>query len=261
MKRIMTLALVAAALLCGCKSEKKINSYSDIYSEKPTTVFLAPIYDRTERRVEKYPQDVEYNNALNTAAAFLYQTMPNPLLKRGYYVIGPVASKQIAASESRSNKQLRNGDLSDFNKKYGIDAMMMVTIHRWTESNGKWIVYLEYQLRSTKTNSDLMHTWVLATKEVPLNMKSDPIVMKTDKAYADSYKMDNQTAQRCFLVERVNDYILRDLPISVSLRQFEDDLYRTSNPTYLRYVWNEDGHAEVSPCPIEEYEQGCFLSE
>lgn len=247
-------------LLCGCKSEKKISYYGDIYSEKPTTLYLSPINDRTERRVEKYPQDAEYNNALNTAAAFMYQTMPNPLIRKGYYVIGPVATKQIAADNPRTAKQLRNADLSDFNKKYGIDAMLMVTIHKWKEENGKWIVYLEYQLRSTKSNSDLMHTWVLATKEVPKNMKGDPIVMRSDKAYAEQYKMDNQTAQRCFLVERVNDYILRDLPISATQRQFENDQYRPSNASYLKYTWSENGNAVVEKCSLEEFEQGCFIN-
>ncbi len=257
--RILTLSFAALTLLGGCKSEKKINLYSDIYSEKPTIIYVAPINDRMERKVEKYPSDIAYNNELNTSTAYLYQTMARPMLKRGYYVLAPVASRQIAATENSTPKQLRNGSLAAYKQNYGIDAVLLVTIHRWTEENGKWIVFLEYQMRSTKSNVDLMHTWVMATKQVPVNMKSDPIVMQGDKAFAKRFAMDNGTAQRSFLVEKVNEYVLRDLPISNTQRQFEEDRYRAANRTYINYTWTEDGGADVQPISAEEFEQKCFI--
>ena len=72
MKKLMTLSLLAAILLTGCKSEKKINSYSDIYSERPITIYIAPVIDKAERKVEKYPTDIAYNNEINTAKACKY---------------------------------------------------------------------------------------------------------------------------------------------------------------------------------------------
>ncbi|MBQ7063134.1 MAG: hypothetical protein IJM88_07590 [Bacteroidales bacterium] len=260
MRQRLHIVLLAALVLsaAGCKSEKKIESYSDIYSEKPTTIYLAPINDKAERRVEKYPTDVAYNNELNSAKAYLYQTLSRPLLRKGYYVIGAVTSAEIASQTNLSAKQLRNGDLSVYQKDYGIDAVLVVTIHRWTDGNGTKTALMEYVLRSTKTNHELMHTWVMATKEVSKNLKNDPISLKNDKKFMKRFDMDNGSAQRCFLVEKVNDYVLRNLPTSSSRRQFKGDQYELSNPTYIKYSWI-DGGADVQPCSVEEYESAAFL--
>ena len=57
----------------------------------------------------------------------------------------------------------------------------------------------------------------------------------------------------------MNEYVLRDLPISNTQRQFEDDLYRSANRTYINYTWTEDGGADVKPISAEEFEQKCFI--
>jgi hypothetical protein len=258
MKQSVITVVLLALLLGACKSEKKINSYEDIYSERPTVIYLAPINDKAERRVEKYPTDIAYNNEINTAKAYLYQTLAAPLVKNGYYVIGPVASNQIAETVALTPKELRNGDLSVFRNDYGIDAVLMVTLHKWKDENGKKTAFLEYQLRSTKTNVDLLHTWVMAVKQVSTNLKGDPITLNNDTRFAKRFGMDNGTAQRSFLVEKVNDYILRDLPTSSLRRQFEKDQYQNANPTYIKYVWL-DGGADVQNCTAEEYESNAFL--
>lgn len=244
--------------MVACKSEKKVNTYSGIYNERPTTIYIAPINDKSERKVEKYPSDKDYNNELNSAKAYLYQTMSAPLVTKGYYVIGPVASSEIAEATGLTHKQLRHDDLKALNSEYGIDAVLIVTLHRWKDENGKKIAFLEYQLRSTKSNVDMMHSWVMATKQVSTNLKGDPIKLKNDTRFAKRFDMDNGTAQRCFLVEKVNDYVLRNLPTSSQRRQFEKDLYRTANPQYINYLWI-DGGAEVEECTEEEYESKAFL--
>lgn len=258
MKRILTISLLAVTLLASCKSEKKINSYSDIYSERPAIIYIAPINDKAERKVEKYPTDIAYNNEINTAKAYLFQTAITPLLNLGYNVIGPAASQQIAKATNMTPKQLRNSDLSTFNKDYGVDAVLIITLHKWKDENGKKTAYLEYQLRSTKTNIDLAHTWVMAVKQVSTNLKGDPITLSNDTKFAKRFDFDNGTAQRCYLVEKVNDYVLRDLPMSKLVRQFEKDKYRSANPNYVKYVWI-DGGADVEPCSAEEYETNAFL--
>lgn len=259
MKRLtFIISLLATVLLGACKSEKKINSYSDIYAERPTVIYIAPINDKAERKVEKYPTDIEYNNEINTAKAYLFQTIYEPLQNIGYYVIGPAASQQIAENNEMTPKQLRNGDIKVYNKNYGIDAVLVVTLHKWKDDNNKKIAYLEYQLRSTKTNIDLLHTWVMAVKQVPTNLKGDPIKMSNDTKFANRFGFDNGTAQRCFLVEMVNDYVLRNLPTSSLRRQFEKDLYKSANPNYIKFTWL-DGGADVKECSAEEYESNAFL--
>lgn len=258
MKLRYFIIIFAVIILGACKSEKKINTYGDIYSERPVTVYIAPINDKAQRKVEKYPSDAEYNNELNSAKAYLYQTMPNALLKKGYYVIGPVASAEIAESLAMTPKQLRNNDLKSLATDYGVDAVLVTTLHNWKDENGKKTAFLEYQLRSTKSNVDLMHIWVMATKQVSTNLKGDPIKLKNDTRFAKALEVDNGTAQRCFLVEKVNDYVLRNLPTSSQRRQFEKDIYRTSNPQYFKYIWL-DGGAVVEECSEEEYESQAFL--
>lgn len=259
MKRLIWVMAAALTLVAGCKSEKKINSYKDIYSEQPTTIMVAPVFDKAERKVEKYPTDVAYNNELTTSTAYMQMTLSRPLVRKGYYVIEAATAGEVMAQSGYSQKELRVGNLSELQSKCGIDAVLVVTLHRWREENGKWIAMLEYQLRSTKTNHDLMHTWVMAIKAVPTNLKGDPIVMKRDKSFAKQWGFDNGTAQRAFLVEKANDYVLRDLPTSSTLRQFEKDIYRNANPTYIKYLWSEDGGADVQSCSVEEYEEKAFL--
>lgn len=261
MKKIFNIIATALILFTflGCHSEKKATYYNEIYSEKPITIYIAPVNDKTERKAEKYPKDVAYNNEVNTAAKYCYQTMAAPLMNHGYYVIGPVASNQISTIAPCSPKQLCSGDIKQYYINYGIDAVLVTTLYKWVDKNGKWTLYMEYLLRSTKTNTELMHKWVMATKEVPTNLKGDPIEMQQDKSFAKTMGFDNGTAQRAFLVEKVNDYVLRNIPLSASLRQFEDDLYKVANATYVKYTWSEEGKADVEPCSLEEYEQGCFL--
>lgn len=257
---ILFIALLCTLFTVSCNSEKKVSYYSDIYAEKPTTLYIAPIIDNAARHIEKYPKDVAYNVEVNTAAKYLYQTMATPLINHGYYVIGPVASEQIALRDQRTAKQWRNGTLKSYNIQYGIDAVLIVTIHRWVEGNGTWTAFLEYHLRSAKSNVELMHKWVMATKEVPTDLKGDPRPLKTDKMFAAQMGCDNGTAQRCWLVEKVNDYVLRNLPISATQRQFENDLYKDAHATYIKYTWSENGNAAIENCTQEEYEQGCFLN-
>lgn len=262
MKKLFPSIIMFAAgamLLAGCKSEEKAVSYESVYQEKPVIIYCAPTFDNCERRSEKYPTDVVYNNEINSANKFFYETMSSPLIKHGYYVIGPVASEQIAASETRTQKQLFYGDVKNYSTLYGIDAVIFTTIHRWREENGKWIVYIEYLMRSTKTNTDMMHKWVKAVKAVPLNLKKDPVIMKEDKEYAEAMEFDNGTAQRCYLVEKVNDYILRNIPISSTRRQFESDMHKPANNTYIQYTWTEQGNADVQNITLEEFEQEAFL--
>lgn len=259
MKRITLLLLACAALLSGCKSEKKVSYYSDIFNEKPVNIYIAPVDDQTERRTVKYPKDAEWNNELNTAAKHLYQTMAAPLVNHGYYVPGPVACQEIGNVLGLTPKQMRNAGLNELASRWGIDAVINTTIIKWAEENGKWIVYLEYQMRSTKTNTDLMHKWVKAVKEVPTNLKGDPVILQQDKAYAKRMNFDNGTAQRCFLVEMVNDYVMRNVPISSTRRQFEDDLYKRSTDTYILFTWTEEGKADVQSIGIEQFEQEAFI--
>ena len=146
---ILLLVLAAAS----CKSEKRLSYYNDLYREQPATIYIAPLADMSMRRVVRTTEDSLFNQSLNTAAQQLYLTAADPLVYRGYYVPGPLASAQIAATEHRSGKQLRNEDISDYHSLLGIDAVLFITLKEWRQTANSWSVEVEYALRSTETTS------------------------------------------------------------------------------------------------------------
>lgn len=263
MKRIASCltAVVLLVLMAGCDAEQKVNYYNDIYAERPVTMYIAPVQDNAPRRIEKYPKDKKYNNELNTAKGYMYETLATPMANQGYYVIGPLASEQIAKTETRSFKEFKRGNIRSYSTKYGIDAILYTIIHKWDRQNEKWTVYIEYILRSTKSGNELMHTWVKATKQVPTNFKGDPIMMQRDIDFAKSLDVDNETAQRCYLIQRINDYVMRDIPISSTQRQYEEDMFLSVNPAYFSFVLTDGGNYAVEPMSMEAFEQGCFLED
>lgn len=252
------MVILAATVLSSCKSERKLTYYSDIYAEKPTTIYVAPINDRAARKPDKYEKDKAYNAEVNAASSYFLKTISQPLISQGYYVIGPLAAAQIAKNETRTYRQLVKTDLNSYSADYGVDAILFTTIHRWKEGNGTWTVYIEYVLRSTKTYAELMHTWVEATKVIFTDMKKDPVPMRADRLFAKRLDISVGAAERCILVNSVNNVVLKDLPISSSRRQFETDQHLGSNSAYLRVTYNETGEIESEPMSMEAFEDACF---
>lgn len=247
--------------MVACQGPKKAVSYNDLYSEKPITIYVAPVDDNAKRRDVKYPGDAKYNNEIDLAAKYMFQTAQKPIANLGYYVIGPTASMQIASDETRPNDKMITGDLKKYKKDYGIDAILFPSIHKWAQNKEEWIVYAEYVLVSTTTNSELMHVWVKGTKLVPTNFKGVPLTMKFDTDFADDMDLSNASAQRCFLVGQMNDYVLRNLPTSSDRRQFEEDRYFKAHPSYMAYYFSEDGTIEIQKISMEQYEQECFVND
>ena len=247
-------------LLAGCQSTQKLVYYDDLYKEKPITIYIVPVEDLAKRQYEKTQLNKDHNRELDVATQYCYQTLSDPLLRRGYYVMGPVASMVLASqSDSIDYKGLRQGSLNSYQADYGVDAILLVTIHRWVERNGEWDVYLEYRMRSTKTNSDMMHRWVKASKVLPTNLKGVAIPLRQDRKFAKSMGMDTGTSQRCILLERVNEYVLHNLPLSSTFRMSEKDMYRAASDTYSQFIWDENGQADVQPISMEQYESEAFL--
>ena len=69
----LTVSAVALAL-CGCKGEKKMVQYGEIYREKPTVIYIAPIEDKAEHRAVRVMDDSVHNASLNIATQHLYLT-------------------------------------------------------------------------------------------------------------------------------------------------------------------------------------------
>ena len=127
MKNSYWLFLLPLVLLTGCKGQKKLTQYSELYQENPAVIYIAPLNDRSERHPMRTADDSVYNASLNVATKQLYLTASDPLVHNGYYVLGPLASAQLAATESRTGNQLRTENIQDYHTNLGIDAILFIT--------------------------------------------------------------------------------------------------------------------------------------
>ena len=244
--RHLIFALLLAAALPACKGEKKLAQYSDIYRERPATVYVAPLADMSLRRAVRSTEDSLFHLSLNIAAHQLFLTASDPLVNNGYYVPGPLASAQIAATEHRSGKQLRNENINDYHSDLGIDAVLFITLLGWNQTSNSWTAEVEYVLRSTTSNSELLHVQVKATKTLPTDFKGNPIPLVEDKAFADRYGCDLETAQRCRLLETLNMYVLKDLPAGRRAREHRAERYIKSHPEHFTLKIHPDGSVEMA---------------
>ena len=243
MRRLYLLALLPL-LIVGCKSEKKLSRYNELYQQEPSVVYVAPLNDVSMRRAVRETEDSIYNASLNIASRQLYLTATDPLTSHGYYVLGPLASAQIAATETRTGKQLRNDNITDLHTNLGIDAVLFIDLLNWSNTNNSWSVEVEYVLRSTHNGMEMLHVHVNATKILPTDFKGNPKPLKADIDFAEQYGCDLETAQRCRLVEILNKYVLKDLPSGKRARHQEAEQYAKPHPEYFNLRIHRDGSVE-----------------
>lgn len=247
MKRLTWIVMLAALLLAGCKGEKKMVQYSEVYRDRPATIYIAPINDRAMRQAVRTLEDSAYNASVNIATQHLYLTAASPLIYKGYYVLGPLASAQLAATEKRTLKQLQNENINDYYTELGIDAVLFITVKQWRNTHNSWTAEVEYTLRSAENGGEIMHTVVTATKSVGTDFRGNPIPLKEDLAFSERYGCDVVTAQRCRLMERLNEYVLSDLPAGRRTRGSKVEPYVKTHAEYFNLYFNPDGSVMVVP--------------
>lgn len=245
MKSRMIVAALALVALTACSGQKRLEQYKDVYSERPAVIYVAPVDDRTPHKAVRETKDSVYNASISIAAKQLYLTAADPLTDMGYYVLGPLASAQIAATETRTGKQLRNESISDYGTELGIDAILFIDLISWKQTSNSWTAEIEYTLRSTHTGSELMHTRVNSTKYLHTDHRGNPKPLSDDLRFEERYGCDLETAQRCRLVEITNQYVLRDLPSGERARSYDAERYVQSHPEFFYLRIQRDGTVEL----------------
>lgn len=245
MKRYLLMALAFALTFASCDGEKKLTQYTEIYQEAPSMIYIAPINDLSLRRAVRSTEDSVFNASLNNAARYMYLTAGKQLTFLGYNVPGPLASAQFAATEIRTGRQLRNDNINDLHTDFGIDAVLFIDILGWKQTSCSWSVEVEYMLRSTHSNSELLHAHVTATKMLHTDNKGVPMPLKEDLELQESADLDVETAQRCRLVEILNNYVLKDLPAGYRARQRNGERYDKPHPEYFSLRIHRDGSVEM----------------
>ena len=244
MKKSVFILVMLPLLMVGCKGEKKLARYNEMYQQEPSVIYVAPLNDLSMRRAVRETEDSIYNVSLNIASRQLYLTATDPLTSHGYYVLGPLASAQLAATETRTGRQLRNESINDLYTDLGIDAVLFIDLLNWSHTYNSWSVEAEYVLRSTTTGMELLHVHVNATKILPTDYKGNPKPLKDDLEFAKQYGCDLETAQRCRLVEIMNKYVLKDLPGGKRARKHEAEQYAKPHPEYFNLRIHRDGSVE-----------------
>ena len=259
MNLIRLLPLLALLLVVGCKAEKKVTTYDDLYREKPVSILIAPVQDNARRANVKTSQDEVVNEELGAAACYMRQTLSAPLAAQGYYTAAPLAADVVIEKTGWDYRQLMNGDINSLYKTYGFDAVLLVAIHKWQEPEvNEIVVYAEYTLRSTKSGTELMHTWVRGNKLQPVDVKGDPVELSTDEEFMTLNAMDSRLAHRCILLQQMSDFALRNIPTSVSRWHFQHDRYIPSNPVFYSFTINPDGSIERSSYSEDAFGNECF---
>lgn len=262
MKRPFLYSLVIIAILMGlsaCKSERNIATYEDLYKEQPVSILLVPVQDNAKRVLPKTSQDEVLNDELTATAHYMRQTLTVPLVSQGYYTIAPLASDIIVQQIGKTFRQLSLESLTDLHSLYGIDAVLLVSIHKWKQPEvNEIVVFAEYTLRSTKSGLELMHTWVRGNKIQPVDAKGEPVELTTDIDFMQQNKVDSRLAHRCLLLQQMSDFVLRSLPTSVSRWHFKHDRFIPSNPAYYNLTINPDGSIERSTYSEDAFGNECF---
>lgn len=250
---------LAMLLIVSCSSEKKVASYEVLYKESPATILVGPIQDSAKRADVKTKQDEVFNAELADAATFMQQTLADPLLFQGYYVLPPLVSDVIIDKAQANYKSLSQGDIAFLASQYGVDAVLLVAIHKWQEPEvNEVVVYAEYTLRSTKTGQELAHTWVRGEKIQPVDTYGEPVNLQSDDDFIKSSGLPNRLAHRCILLQQMSDFVLRSLPTSVNRWNFKHDQYIPSNPSYYSFVINPDGSLERKEYTEDALGNECF---
>lgn len=247
MKRPLILLATILLLSSSCKSEKRIATYEELYKEQPFVIMMAPTQDNAQRPLPKTTQDQVLNDELSIAAQFVRQTIDKPLVDQGYYPLAPLATDILIDTIKMDYQQLSNGDIRNLASSYGIDAVLLIAIHKWQEPEvNEVVVYAEYTLRSTKTGTELMHTWVRGSKMQPLDAKGIPAELSTDIEFINRTGFNSRLAHRCLLLEAMSDFVLRSLPTSASRWYFQHDQYVSANPSFYSFSIFPDGSIERS---------------
>lgn len=243
--KIILYLILPLLLLTGCKGERRVAKYNELYKERPATVYVVPLNDLSRHRAVRETADSIYNASLTVAAMQMYLTAADPLTNHGYYVLGPLASAQLAATETRTGKQLRNDNINDLYIDLGIDAVLFIDLLNWSSTSNSWSAEAEYVMRSTHTGIEMLHVHVKATKILPTDFKGNPKPLRDDARFAKHYGCDLETAQRCRLVEIMNQYVLRDIPSGQRARQHDAEQYIKSHPEYFNLRIHRDGSVEL----------------
>ena len=254
------LAIVfAALLLAACSGEKKYVRYAALYEEAPHSIVISPLFDLSTRKTDADSAlRAQYANR-DAVSRFFVNTLPIGLQQRGYHTRPNDTILLPGIGSSKRLKALQSGDLTRFCSQMDADAVLITTLLAWKDKRTEPALFVEYQLRSTKSGRDLMHTWVKISRTIDTTYKGELIPLLEEIALADSLHVSIECAMRCLMVQQANIFVTQDLPFTTKSYHFKKDLYLPAIQQYFNATISNEGALLVTPSTMEEFENDCFL--
>ncbi len=198
------------------KVERDI-TYPEIYKEKPKTIMVVYPWNRSK---EKFADEM------------FYSAICEELHLKGYYVLPALPLlDEFKADTLFSSQYFKKEDTKKLHAKYGVDAVLYVTIYTvkkdWWTTNVN--MNAEYDLISAKTNE------VLFSRHADFNYDSQMPTKKKDKKSLIEDEKENHYLGICQQMQR---YAFLDLPIGPYHKDYLLDQKRFSHKSDMRYKVN-----------------------
>ncbi len=196
------------------KKELMQTAYAKLYKEKPLTVMIASVWNRSNYK--------QANEMAYTAAV-------KELCEKGYYVLPAMSFMDILKKDTTINTRYITGEqIKSFKEKYNADAVLLMTIYRvekpWWSTNINVVAH--YDLISTKSLDTLF------VKHADFNYDSPmPVKEKNNK------KLLKEPEQILYLglFEYMQRYVFWDLPHGPYHKDYEYDKNRKAQNQEVKY--------------------------
>lgn len=259
MKRLLLILPLILLAIAACKSEKKYVRYATLYEETPRSIHVAPLFDLTPHKKDADSATLCEYQRQAVAAHFFNQTIPIGIRQRGYAITTTDSILYPGIRTARRLKSLQDGDPSRYCVTHDADAILICSLLAWKGTPTEPRLYAEYQLRSTKSGRDLMHSWVRVSRLIDTAYNGQLLTLPEERTIADDLQTDIVTAIHCYMVQQANVFIMQDIPFAPSSYFHGKDLYLKATKQYFKAIINSDGTLEIEPFSLEEFENECFL--
>ncbi|MEE0889978.1 MAG: DUF799 family lipoprotein [Bacteroidales bacterium] len=198
------------------KVERELK-YPEIYQEKPKTIMVVYPWNRSK---EKFADEM------------FYSAICEELTLKGYYVLPALPLlDEFKADTLFSSQYFKKEDTKKLQAKYGVDAVLYVTIYTvkkdWWTTNVN--MNAQYDLISAKTNE------ILFSRHADFNYDSQMPTKKKDKKSLIEDPKENHYLGICQQMQR---YAFLDLPIGPYHKDYLLDQKKFSHKNDMRYKVN-----------------------
>lgn len=190
-------------------------TYPSMYKEKPQTILILYPWNRS-----KYAE----------ADEMLYVALTKELTYKGYYVLPALymIDQYNKDTTKLSSQYTKVTDIKEYKEKYGVDAVMYVTIFRFEKP--WWTTNINAVAHYTMISTSTMDT--LFSRQADFNYDSQ---MPPKSNAKDKLVTDEKEAHYLGIMEQMQRYVLQDMPVGPHHIKYEQDQKKFSHKKEMKY--------------------------